>query len=73
MDGFMIDIFIIFHQVFYNEQGICVDRTAQLDYIAFDEKTAETVIESVRHALVMAGCVVMNVAKVLKPVKEVMK
>lgn len=73
MDGFMIDIFITYHQVFYNETGTCIDRTEQLHYTAFDEKTAETVIESVRHALVMTGCVVMNIAKVLKPIKEVME
>lgn len=70
MDGFMIDIFITFHQEFYNETGTCIVRTEQLHYTAFDDKTAEAVIESVRHALVMAGCTVMNVVKVLKPIKE---
>lgn len=73
MDGFMIDIFITFHQVFYNETGTCVDRTEQLHYTAFDERTADTVITSVRHALVMAECDIINVAKVIKPIKEVLE
>ena len=73
MDGFMIDIFITYHQEYYDETGLCISRTEQLHYTAFDEKTAETVIESVRHALVMTGCVVLNTVKVLKPIKEVDK
>ena len=73
MNGFMIDIFITFHHAFYNETGTYIARTEQLHYIAFDERTAETLIESVRHALIMAECDMINVAKVMKPIKEVMK
>lgn len=73
MGAFAIDIFITYQQDFYNETGLHVIRTKQLHYTAFDDKTAEAIIQSVRHALVMAGCTVLNTAKVLKPIQEVLE
>lgn len=69
----MIDIYMTFHQEFYDETGLCISRTKQLYYTVFDEKTAEAVIENVRHALVMAECTVMNVIKVFTPIMEVLE
>ena len=71
MNDFMIDIYILYQQKYYTEDGLEVNRTRQLHYTAFDEKMAEAVITSVQHALEDAECSVLNKVKVMRPIKEV--
>ena len=69
----MFDIFISYRQNHYNECGLRISRLKDLHYTAFDENTANAVIQCVSHALGEVDCVVINAVKVYKPVEAVLK